>query len=98
MEFMKILLCLIACLFMLPTTPNHVLHLFPQFYAIDFDGSGGLDFKEFTDFLQEHVLDAGDRKWPRANARAKRDARMLTLEHALQIYIRQQVKAHKNNR
>ena len=57
-----------------------------------------MDFAEFDNFLQTHVLaSSSDPKWSRSKARGVRGARVLTLEHALQIYIQQQVKAHKNN-
>jgi uncharacterized protein (DUF924 family) len=71
-----------------------------KFYAIDTDGNGGLDYSEFEEFLDAHVIggegEDGGRKRGRRHGQGR--SIVLSLERALQVYIKQQIKAHKNNK
>jgi hypothetical protein len=68
-----------------------------RFHAIDCDGSGGLDFDEFEEFLADFVYEA-DIAEERGETVAEDEAHhgsALSLETSLIIYIKQEVKAHR---
>jgi len=69
-----------------------------HFHAIDCDGSGGLDYDEFEEFLADFICqaEAEDKNEHKVEQQQGQEyASNLTLETSLKIYVKQQVMAHR---
>ena len=63
-----------------------------RFYGIDCDGSGGLDFEEFEEFISDYVcMTDVEEKAHEKEKREQNDQGLLTMKDALTIYVVQQV-------
>ena len=66
-----------------------------RFHAIDCDGSGGLDFEEFEEFISDYVcMTEVEEKAHEEEEKQQHDQGLLTLKDALTIYILEQVGLH----
>jgi len=67
-----------------------------RFHAIDCDGSGGLDFDEFEEFISDYVcMTEVEEKAHEEQEKQQHDQGLLTLKDALTIYVMQQVRMHR---
>jgi len=67
-----------------------------RFHAIDCDGSGGLDFAEFEEFISDMVcMTEIEAKKHEEECGEQHKQGLLTMNEALTIYITQQVKIHQ---
>jgi len=67
-----------------------------RFHAIDCDGSGGLDFDEFEEFISDYVcMTEVEEKAHEEEEKQQHDQGLLTLKDALTIYIVEQVQMHR---